>query len=255
MSERIVIVEDEVFAAKIVRYVLGEAGYDVETFPSSRQAIPEILTRETDLVILDVNLPQVDGFQLCSELRARRYKGPIIFVSGKSETSCKVEGLTVGGDDYIVKPYDPSELIARVDSVIRRYKSADQQALGSVVRVGDAELSISTFSYQSSQSPPIELAPTEMRLLECLMRNSGIVLSRETLIERVWGYDFVGDSNRVDVYIRRLRGKIEPDPGNPSYVRTVRGLGYVFRPLEETGSPTNDLFNQYHADNVAAGGA
>jgi two-component system, OmpR family, response regulator RegX3 len=238
MSARVVIVEDEVFAAKVVSYVLSEAGYTVTTVPSGHQAFPEIVGRETDLVLLDVNLPQIDGFQLCSELRARRYTGPVIFISGNAAVASKLEGFRVGADDYIVKPYDPSELIARVESLIRRYKSADQQALGSVVRVGDAELSISSFRYSSSSMPPTELAPTEMRLLECLMRNSGIVLSRETLIERTWGFDFVGDSNRVDVYIRRLRSKVEPDANNPIYIRTVRGMGYLFKGLETANSQT-----------------
>jgi two-component system, OmpR family, response regulator RegX3 len=233
MSARVVIVEDEVFAAKVVTYVLSEAGYSVSTVGSGRDAFAEIVGRETDLVLLDVNLPQINGFQVCQELRARRYFGPVIFVSGYADTNSKLQGFSAGADDYIVKPYEPVELLARIENVIRRYKSQDQQALGSVVRVADAELSISTFMYRSSAVDSIELAPTEMRLLECLMRNSGIVLSRETLIERIWGYDFVGDSNRVDVYIRRLRSKIEPDPAHPAYIRTVRGMGYVFQGGED----------------------
>jgi two-component system, OmpR family, response regulator RegX3 len=241
MSRRIVVVEDERFAAKIVKFVLTEEGYEVASASSASQAFQEIIGRETDLVLLDVNLPGVSGFELCSELRARRYTGPVIFVSGKCDISSKVEGFQVGADDYIVKPYDPSELIARVDNVIRRYRSSDQQALGSVVRVGDAELSVSSFTYSSSTVDRIELAPTEMRLVECLMRNSGIVLSRESLIERIWGYDYLGDSNRVDVYIRRLRSKIEPEPASPMYIRTVRGLGYVFRPKQTTNGLSSGI--------------
>jgi two-component system, OmpR family, response regulator RegX3 len=251
VSARVVIVEDEVFAAKVVTYVLTEAGYNVSTVSSGRQAFPEIVGRETDLVLLDVNLPQINGYQICSELRARRYNGPVIFISGNADVTSKVEGFHVGADDYIVKPYEPSELIARVESVIRRYKSNDQQALGSVVRVGDAELSISTFKYSSSCTLPIELAPTEMRLLECLMRNSGIVLSRETLIERIWGYDFVGDSNRVDVYIRRLRSKVEPDATNPTYIRTVRGMGYVFRAAETAAAVSEEPALQFAGSHAA----
>ncbi len=236
MSKRIVVVEDEKFAAKILSYVLSEEGYDVSSAASANQAYHEIVGRETDLVLLDVNLPGANGFEVCSELRARRYTGPVVFVTGKNDVSSKVNGFHVGADDYIVKPYEPSELIARVESLIRRYRSTDQQALGSLVRVGDSELSVSTFTYSSSAVDQVELAPTEMRLIECLMRNSGIVMSRESLIERIWGYDYVGDSNRVDVYIRRLRNKIEPDPASPTYIRTARGLGYVFRPQAESSS-------------------
>jgi DNA-binding response OmpR family regulator len=120
--------------------------------------------------------------------------------------------------------------------VLRRANQADQQPLGSVLRVDDAELSLGELTYRSAVTPPVILTPTEMRLLEVLMRNSWIVIGRETLIERVWGYDFVGDTNRVDVYIRRVRRKIEPDPQQPRYLHTVRGIGYVFRVESEPTS-------------------
>lgn len=229
MSNRIVVVEDDVFSAKIIGFVLRDEGHEVVTVSCGRRAFDEIIGRETDLVLLDVNLPDYNGFQLCAELRARRYRGPVIFLTGQCDIESKVEGFHAGADDYLVKPYEPAELVARVDSVTRRYKSVDQQAMGTVIRVGDAELSISSFTYSSSCIPPTILAPTEMRLLECLMRNSHIVMSRETLIERTWGYDFIGDSNRVDVYIRRLRNKVELEPSKPAYLQTIRGLGYVFR--------------------------
>lgn len=229
MGTRVVVVEDDLFAAKIISFVLRDKGYDVTTVSSGRQSYDEIVGRETDLVLLDVNLPDCNGFDLCTELRSRRYKGPVIFLTGQCDLTSKIEGFKVGADDYLVKPYEPAELAARADSVVRRYHSADQQALGTVVVVGDSELSMSTFTYSSAIVPPVVLAPTEVRLLECLMRNSGVVLSRGTLIDRTWGYDFVGDTNRVDVYIRRLRNKIESNPAEPTYLQTVRGLGYVFR--------------------------
>jgi two-component system, OmpR family, response regulator RegX3 len=240
MSTRIVAVEDDVLAGRIMQFVLENEGYNVTTVHSGKATIPEVVGRETDLLLIDVNLPDYSGFDLCAELRARRYQGPVIFVSAAGELSNKLEGFHVGGDDYLVKPYEPAELIARVESIIRRYKSMDRQALGAVVRVGDAELSISNFTYASDAVPTTILAPTEMRILECLMRNSGIVFSRDTLIERTWGYDYVGDSNRVDVYIRRLRRKIEADPSKPTYLHTVRGLGYVFRPDGEDCQPSSE---------------
>jgi DNA-binding response OmpR family regulator len=135
-----------------------------------------------------------------------------------------------------VKPFEPLEVIARINSAVRRHEKNDQLVFGTVVRVDDAELLIGELTYNSSVVSGVLMTPTEMQILECLMRNSRIVLSRETLIERVWGYDFAGETNRVDVYIHRLRHKIEADPAQPRYLHTVRGLGYVFRVDPEPGS-------------------
>ncbi|RIK47104.1 MAG: DNA-binding response regulator [Chloroflexi bacterium] len=228
-TNRIVIVDDDPVTAKVLRFVLEDEGYDTVSVSRGSQVFAEVIGRETHLVILDVNLPDIHGFDLCKELRARRYNGPIIFLTGRRDIADKLEGFRIGADDYIVKPFEPLELVARVGSVIRRFYRSDQQSLGSVLRVGDAELSIGDLTYSSAEVEPVLLTPTEMRILECLMRNHRIIISRETLIERVWGYEFIGDTNRVDVYIRRVRRKIEPDPAHPRYLHTVRGVGYVFR--------------------------
>lgn len=229
MRHRIVVVDDDPIGAKVLRFVLDDEGYTTVAVSRGSLVFAEVIGRETDLVILDVGLPDIDGFSLCKELRARHYNGPVIFLTSRTDISSKVTGFQIGADDYIVKPYEPLELVARVQTVIRRFKSNDQQAQGSIVQVGDAELSIGQLTYSSSVVPPTVLTPTEMKILECLMRNSRIVISRDTLIERVWGYDFIGDTNRVDVYIRRVRRKIEADPTQPNYLHTVRGIGYVFR--------------------------
>ncbi len=229
MRSRVVIVEDDPINAKVMRFILEDEGYDTVVVTRASEAFAEIIGRETQLVILDVNLPDLSGFALCQELRARRYHGPLIFLSGRGELADKLEGFRIGADDYLVKPYEPLELVARVHSVVRRFHSADQQALGTLLRVEDAVLAIGELTYRSAVVEATLLTPTEMRILELLMRNSQIVISRETLIERVWGYEFVGDDNRVDVYIRRVRRKIEPDPAQPRYLHTVRGIGYVFR--------------------------
>lgn len=229
MKSRLVIVDDDPVGAKLLRYLLHDEGFDTVTVCRGSQAFDQVIGRETDLVILDIGLPDIDGLSLCKELRARHYRGPVMFLTSRGDISSKVEGFQIGADDYIVKPYEPLELVARVQSVIRRFKSNDQQAQGTIVGVGDAELSIGQLTYSSSVVPPRLLTPTEMKILECLMRNSRIVISRDTLIERVWGYDFIGDTNRVDVYIRRVRQKIEVDPTQPEYLHTVRGIGYVFR--------------------------
>jgi DNA-binding response OmpR family regulator len=229
MKSRVVIVDDDPVTAKVIKFVLNDEGYDTVSVSRGSQVFAEIANGQAQLVILDVNLPDINGFALCKELRARRYLGPIIFLTGRGDISDKLEGFKIGADDYIVKPYEPLELVARVHSVLRRFYRADQSPLGTILRADDAELSIGELTYSSATMGDVLLTPTEMRILECLMRNHRIVISRETLIERVWGYDFIGDTNRVDVYIRRVRRKIEVDPAHPRYLHTVRGIGYVFR--------------------------
>jgi DNA-binding response OmpR family regulator len=229
MNARVVIVDDDPVTAKVMRFVLDDEGYETAMVSRGSQVFAEVLGHETQLVLLDVNLPDISGFELCKELRARRYLGPIIFITGRGDIQDKVEGFRIGADDYIVKPYEPLELVARVSSVLRRFYRTDQQSMGTILRADDAELNIGELTYSSDTTEPTLLTPTEMRILECLMRNNRLVISRETLIERIWGYDFVGDTNRVDVYIRRVRRKIERDPANPRYLHTIRGIGYVFR--------------------------
>ncbi|CCF84122.1 response regulator transcription factor [Nitrolancea hollandica] len=254
---RIVVVDPDTMVGKLLRFVLGQAGYDnVVLARNSAEAIPAVAGRETDAVLMEVDLPDGDGFQLCKGLRERRYHGPIIFVSQRRETKDKVRAFKSGADDYIVEPFDPAELVARVEAVTRRYKQADQQALGTLLRVGDAELSIAELTFRSSGRPPVLLTPTEMRILECLMRNSQVTISRDTLIERTWGYEFVGESNRVDVYIRRLREKIEREPGRPEYIHTIRGIGYVFRAPARAGVfPLPDSLKGPHSDSLASSAA
>lgn len=247
MNGRVVIVDDDPVNAKVMRVVFEDEGYVVATVPRGSQVFSQLHEQAAQLVILDVNLPDINGFALCKELRARRYYGPIIFLTGRGQINDKLEGFRLGADDYIVKPFEPLELVARAQSVIRRFQYGEQQSLGTLLRVDDAELSIGELSYRSSSITGAMLTPTEMRILECLMRNTRIVISRDTLIERIWGFDFIGDTNRVDVYIRRVRRKIEVDPTNPRYLHTVRGLGYVFRP----GTTVDPLGNGLPEDALA----
>jgi two-component system, OmpR family, response regulator RegX3 len=255
MKHRIVLVDDDPVAVKVMRFVLDDAGYETVALSRASQALDEIAESDPDLVILDANLPDMDGFALCRELRARRYAGPLIFLTARKSIDAKLEGFRIGADDYLTKPYEPLELVARVHGVIRRFNHADKQSLGTLLRVDDAELSISELTYHSSVVPPTLLTPTEMRFLECLMRNRGIVISRDTLIERVWGSDFIGDTNRVDVYIRRVRRKIEQNPAAPGYLHTVRGIGYVFRVQQSEPMAPAELIVQptYDESLVAAG--
>ncbi len=229
MADRVVIVDGESLTAKLMRFALEDADFEVAIATRGMDAFDQVLARETSLLILDVNLPDTDGFTLLSDLRSRRYNGPSIFVTARADIADKLRGFALGADDYIVKPFEPLELVARVESVIRRFRRADLMTMGTIVRVGDSELSIGELSYRSDVVETTSLTPTEMRILEVLMRNPAIAISRERLIERIWGYDFVGETNRVDVYVRRIRRKIEPDPDRPHYLHTVRGIGYVFR--------------------------
>ena len=254
---RIVVIDPDTMVGKLLRFVLSQAGYEnVVLARNSAEAVPAVAGRETDAVLMEVDLPDGDGFQLCKGLRDHRYSGPIIFVSQRRESKDKVRAFKSGADDYIVEPFDPAELVARVEAVTRRYKQVDQQALGTVLRVGDAELSIADLTFCSAGQEPVLLTPTEMRILECLMRNSQVTISRETLIERTWGYEFVGESNRVDVYIRRLREKIEREPGQPEFIHTIRGIGYVFRPPARTSVfPLSDALKAPRADTLSTSAA
>jgi two-component system, OmpR family, response regulator RegX3 len=229
---RVVVVDPDRMAGKLLQFVLTDAGHEVVLTKNAAEGLGEVIGRETDAVLLKTDLPApgLDGYELCKELRARRYNGPLIFVTQRRETRDKLRAFDFGADDYIVEPFDPLELVARLHSVTRRFRHADYQALGTVLKAGDAELSIGELTFRVEGRPPVVLTPTEMRMLECLMRNSNITISRDTLIERTWGYDFIGDSNRVDVYVRRIRKKVERDPAQPEYIHTIRGLGYAFRP-------------------------
>lgn len=229
---RIVVVEPERLAGKVLEFILADAGHEVAVVTTADAALGAIVGRETDAVLLAADLPRPgpDGYELCKQLRGQRYTGPLLFVSHHGEVEQKVRAFAVGADDYLVAPCDPRELLARVEAIARRCRQGDRQGLGTIIQVSDAELSLGELTFRREGRAPELLTPTEQRMLECLMRNQGITIGRETLIERTWGYDFFGDTNRVDVYIRRIRKKVEDNADQPAYIHTVRGLGYVFRP-------------------------
>jgi DNA-binding response OmpR family regulator len=242
--------------AKLVRFVLNEAGHEVVLATSAAEALREIGRHDFDAVILELDLPDRDGTELCQELRHRLYTGPFIFLTKRSQTSDKLRAFAHGADDVIVDPFDPAELVARVEAIVHRFQCIDYQALGTVLKVGDAELAISDLTFRTPGREPVLLTPTELRLLECLMRNPGITMGRETLLERTWGYDLIEDSNRVEVYIRRLRKKIERHPDMPEYLHTVRGVGYVFRlPVRTTRLVPNNYRQNHHRSHSRVDGA
>jgi two-component system, OmpR family, response regulator RegX3 len=228
--QRIVVVENDPFTLRILGFVLADEGYQIDVAHSAAEAIAQIIGRETALVLLDMQLPDTDGCVLLRALRVNHFTGPVISLSNRNDLDHKLNSFRAGADDFMHKPFEPLELLARIEAVIRRHRVGDRQTLDTIIRVNDSELNLGSLSYSSNAVTATFLAPTEMRVLECLMRSAHVVISREALIERVWGYDFYGDTNRVDVYIRRVRRRIEANPERPLYLHTVRRLGYVFRP-------------------------
>jgi DNA-binding response OmpR family regulator len=223
----VLIVDDDRPSLKMNSFLLREEGYHVVTAPNGLEALPLLEQEEIDLVILDVMMPVMDGHETLRRLR-QRYEVPVIFLSAKGDTSDKVKGLQLGADDYLPKPFEPAELLARIKSVMRRseiFSTADSKTN---LKVGEISLdSVSNRAYFRDGTYE-ELTPIEFRLLHALMRNAGRTLTHDVLLNSVWGYEYDGYSNQIAVYIRRLRAKIEPDASNPRYLITVRGLGYKF---------------------------
>lgn len=226
----VLVVDDDAPSAKMTSFLLKEEGYTVRTADNGRDALRIVETEPVDLVILDVLMPPPDGYEVCRRIR-EKYEVPIIFLSAKGETSDKVAGLELGADDYLAKPFEPSELLARVKAVMRRTETFMMADSGTLLDLGDLQLDPVTNRLVWADGRSVKLTPIEFRLLHCLMRNAGRTLTHDLLLNAVWGYDYDGYSNQISVYVRRLRSKIEEDPANPKYLITVRGLGYKFERL------------------------
>lgn len=221
---RILVVEDEDSFSDALAFLLTKEGFEVEVADNGLKAI-EIFDRGgADLILLDLMLPGLSGTEVCRQIRAKS-SVPIIMLTAKESEVDKVVGLELGADDYVTKPYSSRELIARIRAVMRRKSEVvetTESLTGGPVRM-DVERHV-----VSVNNVPISLPLKEFELLEFLMRNSGRVLTRTQLIDRVWGSDYVGDTKTLDVHIKRLRSKVEKDPANPEHILTVRGLGYKF---------------------------
>jgi DNA-binding response OmpR family regulator len=209
---------------------LEDEGYDVTEAASGEDALESfsqsLVAHPFDLVIIDIMLPGIDGFACCRELR-RQSAIPIIMVTARTDTHDVVAGLEAGADDYVTKPFEPKELAARIRALLRRARSSDGGP--AVLNFGDLEI-LPEAGVVRMGGEEVHLTRTEFLLLCELAANAGKVLSREQLLERVWSYDYFGDGRLVDVHVRRLRTKVEPDPANPHHVLTVRGLGYKLAP-------------------------
>lgn len=228
----ILLVEDEAILADTLRYNLEHEGYTVLVADDGVKALELARRDQPDLLILDVMLPRLDGFSVCRILRGES-DVPIIMLTARQDEIDRIAGLEFGADDYVVKPFSLGELLARVRAILRRGRRKDEMMQREVLQAAD--LKVDTGSrrvWRGSQE--VMLSAKEFDLLVCLMRNRGIALSRDLLLERVWGYDFLGDSRTVDVHVRWLREKIEPDPSQPVFIHTVRGTGYRFEvPAEQ----------------------
>ncbi len=222
---RILIVEDEESFSDPLSYLLQKEGFVTAVAATGPEALAEFDANGADLVLLDLMLPGLSGTEVCRALRAKS-SVPIIMLTAKDSEIDKVVGLEMGADDYVTKPYSARELLARVRAVLRRLAEADEPA-GAPVQAGPVRMDVDRHVVTVNgkvTSMPLK----EFELLELLLRHAGRVLTRGQLIDRVWGSDYVGDTKTLDVHVKRLRAKIEPDPGNPRYILTVRGLGYKF---------------------------
>ena len=222
---KILVVEDEASFSEALSYVLGKEGFEVTVVDTGDGAIAAFDKGGADLVLLDLMLPGLSGTEVCKQLRSRS-DVPIIMLTAKDTEVDKVVGLELGADDYVTKPYSKAELIARIRAVLRRQGDNSNTTEG-VITAGPVRIDVERHQVNINDQL-VSLPLKEFELLEFLVRNSGRVLTRSQLIDRVWGSDYFGDTKTLDVHVKRLRAKIEKDPANPTFIQTIRGLGYKF---------------------------
>ncbi|MDN5587260.1 MAG: response regulator transcription factor [Brevibacterium sp.] len=223
---RILLVEDEDSFSDPLSYLLGKEGYEVTVADDGLKALADFDRNGADLVLLDLMLPGVSGTEVCRELRAKS-NVPIIMLTAKDSEIDKVVGLELGADDYVTKPYSSRELLARVRAVLRRNVESEAFDDESVLEAGGVRIDVERHVV-SVRGDELSMPLKEFELLEILIRNSGRVMTRGQLIDRIWGEDYVGDTKTLDVHVKRLRAKVEQNPSEPRLLTTVRGLGYKF---------------------------
>ncbi len=221
MDERVLLVEDDASIREVASLGLRGAGLSVDTAADGREALVRFRAEPFDLVVLDVMLPELDGLEVCGEIR-RASHVPVLMLSARSDTVDVIVGLELGADDYVTKPFELPELIARVRALLRRTQDLPVDEL---LRVGELEIDSAGFRV-TRDGTELHLTATEFRLLLELARRPGQMFTRELLLERVWGYEYLGDSRLVDIAVQRLRAKVEVEPGSPRLITTVRGVGF-----------------------------
>ena len=221
---RVLVVEDEESYREALSYMLSKEGFEVIEAGDGAAGIAEFDRRGADIVLLDLMMPGLSGTEVCRQLRLRG-PVPVIMLTARDTEIDKVVGLELGADDYVTKPFSHRELVARMRAVLRR--GQDSELVPDIIEVAGVRMDVERHEV-SVNGERLKLALKEFELLEILLRNAGRVMTRGQLIDRIWGADYVGDTKTLDVHIKRLRTKIEPDPTNPRYLITVRGLGYKF---------------------------
>jgi two-component system, OmpR family, response regulator len=236
-QKKVLIVEDDKTLQDVLRYNLVKEGYNVLTASDGSQAVDIARAEKPELIILDLMLPHMNGLEVCRILR-KEMTVPILMLTAKSEEIDKIIGLEVGADDYMTKPFSIRELLARTRAMLRRTEMAvmeqgnREQSEISLIQAGNLEIDLSRHLVNKN-GVPVELNPKEFNLLVFLARNKSQVFSRDALLEKVWGYDYAGDTRTVDVHIRWLRQKIEENPNSPGHLVTIRGVGYKFEEKSE----------------------
>lgn len=232
MAERILVVDDEAILLETIAFQLERQGYEVVTSADGEDALNKAREHHPDLIILDIMLPKLDGFEVCRKLR-QEMNTPILMLTARDDEIDRVVGLEVGADDYLTKPFSMRELLARVKALLRRVRLIKEETnflieqKHEVLRFGGLVIDLNRHEIRQNNKV-VNLKPKEYELLVCLAKHPGRVFSREFLLEQIWGWDFTGDSRTVDVHIRWLREKIEEDPSHPRYLITVRSAGYRF---------------------------
>lgn len=222
---RVLVVEDEESFSEAISFMLTREGYEVAIARDGHGALDEFERRGADLILLDLMLPGLSGTEVCKQVRSRSAV-PIIMLTAKDSEIDKVVGLELGADDYVTKPFSSRELLARIRAVLRRHGDVEE-ILPSVIESGPVRLDIDRHVV-TVRGEAVPMPLKEFDLLELLVRNSGRVMTRAQLIDRVWGADYVGDTKTLDVHVKRLRSKLEEDPAHPVHLLTIRGLGYKF---------------------------
>ena len=222
---RVLVVEDEESFSDALSYMLRKEGFEVTVASDGNDAVDLFERQGADLVLLDLMLPGIPGTEVCRRIRSRS-NVPVIMLTAKSDEIDKVVGLELGADDYVTKPFGSRELVARIRAVLRR-GADDAELLPATVEAGPVRIDVDRHLV-TVRGEPVPLPLKEFDLLELLVRNSGRVLTRAQIIDRVWGADYVGDTKTLDVHVKRLRAKVEEDPARPRHLVTVRGLGYKF---------------------------
>ncbi|MFS0724769.1 response regulator transcription factor [Paenibacillus sp. 1P07SE] len=232
MADRgtILLVDDEKEIIKLMEIYFNNEGYQLLKASNGREALEQLKLQEVDLIIMDIMMPEMDGMETCIKIREHS-EVPIIFLSAKSQDIDKISGLSIGADDYVTKPFNPLELMARVKSHLRRYKSFNNRrpADASVIEIDDMTINVATHTV-TVDGQEVKLTPREFAILKLLGINRGIVLSMDKIYQDVWNEPFMESKNTVMVHIRKLREKIERDPQKPHYIKTVWGIGYKIDP-------------------------